>query len=57
MNKPTKIDNFLYRHFKFKGYTPANILVQPVENNNLLICKFNQTIENYQKTRNRIKMD
>ena len=30
MNKP-KIDNFLYRHFKRKGHTPANILVQPVE--------------------------
>ena len=26
-----KIDNFLYRHFKRKGHTPANILVQPVE--------------------------
>ena len=23
--------NFLYRHFKPKGHTPANILVQPVE--------------------------
>ena len=31
MNKPKKIDNFLYRHFKGKGHTPANILVQPVE--------------------------
>ena len=31
MNKPKKIDNFLYRHFKRKGHTPANILVQPVE--------------------------
>ena len=30
MNKPKKIDNFLYRHFKRKGHTPANILVQPV---------------------------
>ena len=27
-----KFDNFLYRHFKRKGNTPANILVQPVEN-------------------------
>ena len=26
-----KNDNFLYRHFKRKGHTPANILVQPVE--------------------------
>ena len=26
-----KIDNFLYRHFKRKGHTAANILVQPVE--------------------------
>ena len=31
MNKPNKIDNFLYRHFKRKGHTPANILVQRVE--------------------------
>ena len=31
MNKPKRIDNFLYRHFKRKGHTPANILVQPVE--------------------------
>ena len=31
MNKPKKIDNFLYRHFKRKGHTPAKILVQPVE--------------------------
>ena len=31
MNKPKKIDNFLYRHFKRKGHTAANILVQPVE--------------------------
>ena len=31
MNKPKKVDNFLYRHFKRKGHTPANILVQPVE--------------------------
>ena len=31
MNKPKKIDNFLYWHFKRKGHTPANILVQPVE--------------------------
>ena len=30
MNKP-KNYNFLYRHFKRKGHTPANILVQPVE--------------------------
>ena len=28
MNKP-KNDNFLYRHFKHKSHTPANILVQP----------------------------
>ena len=28
---PKEIDNFLYRHFKRKGRTPANILVQPVE--------------------------
>ena len=26
-----KIDISLYRHFKRKGHTPANILVQPVE--------------------------
>ena len=26
-----KNDNFLHRHFKRKGHTPANILVQPVE--------------------------
>ena len=32
MNKPNKIDNFLYRHFKRKGHTPANILVHPGEN-------------------------
>ena len=31
MNKPKKNDNFLYRHFKRKGHTPTNILVQPVE--------------------------
>ena len=31
MNKPKKIDNFLYRHFKRRGHTPANILVHPVE--------------------------
>ena len=31
MNKPNKTDNFLYRHFKYKGHTPANISVQPVE--------------------------
>ena len=38
MNKPKKFDNFLYRHFKLvirhfkrKGHTSANILVQPVE--------------------------
>ena len=31
MNKPKRIDNFLYLHFKRKGHTPANILVQPVE--------------------------
>ena len=30
INKP-KIGNFLYLHFKRKGHTPANILVQPVE--------------------------
>ena len=30
MNKP-KNDNFLYRHFKRKGHTPAYILVQLVE--------------------------
>ena len=30
MNTP-KNDNFLYRHFKRKGHTPATILVQPVE--------------------------
>ena len=30
MNTP-KNDNFLYRLFKRKGHTPANILVQPVE--------------------------
>ena len=31
-NKQTlKNDNFLYLHFKYKGHTPANILVQPVE--------------------------
>ena len=30
MNKP-KNDYFLYRHFKRKNHTPANILVQPVE--------------------------
>ena len=30
MNKPKKIDNFLYGHFKRKCHTPANILVQPV---------------------------
>ena len=27
MNKP-KIDNFLYRHFKRKGHTPANIYIE-----------------------------
>ena len=26
-----KFDNFLHRHFKRKGHTPANILVQSVE--------------------------
>ena len=26
-----KIDNFLYRHFKRKGHTPAYILVPPVK--------------------------
>ena len=31
MNKTKKIDNFLYRHLKRKGHTPANILVQPAE--------------------------
>ena len=30
MNKP-KNDNFVHRHFKCKGHTPAYILVQPVE--------------------------
>ena len=30
-----EIDNFLYRHFKRKGHTPANILIQPVEKNYL----------------------
>ena len=27
-----KSDNFLYGHFKRKGHTLANILVQPVDN-------------------------
>ena len=31
MNKPKTIDIFLRRHFKCKGLTPANILVQRVE--------------------------
>ena len=29
--KPKKNDYFLYRHFKRKGHTSANILVQPME--------------------------
>ena len=41
VNKPNKIDNFLYRHFKRKDHTPANILVQPVEkiSNDLKLSK------------------
>ena len=31
INKPKKIDNFLYQHFKRTGHSPDNILVQPVE--------------------------
>ena len=31
MNKPKNIDYCLYWHFKHKGHTPANILIQPVE--------------------------
>ena len=31
INKRKRTDNFLYRHFKRKGHTHANILVQPVE--------------------------
>ena len=30
-NQLLKIDDFLYRHFKRKGHTLTNILVQPVE--------------------------
>ena len=30
INKPEN-DNFLFRNFKRKGHTPANILVPPVE--------------------------
>ena len=33
-------DNFLYRHFKRKGNTPANILVQPVDK---ITCDANST--------------
>ena len=28
---PIKIDTFLYQHFKRTGYSPINVLVQPVE--------------------------
>ena len=41
MNKPKKIDFFLYRHFKRKGHTPANILVQQVEKK-ILMMKIQQ---------------
>ena len=37
MNKPKIIDNFLYRHFKSNGHTPANILVQPIKYNMMQI--------------------
>ena len=32
MKKPKPIDTFLYRHFKLTGYSPNDVLVQPVEN-------------------------
>ena len=47
MNKPKKIDNFLYWHFKRKGHTPANILVQPVEK--LLMIQIQQVDLNLSK--------
>ena len=31
IKKPKKIDFFLYQHFKRTGYSPDNVLVQPVE--------------------------
>ena len=31
IKKPKKIDTFLYQHFKRTGYSPDNVLVQPVE--------------------------
>ena len=53
MNKPKKIDNFLYRHFKRKGHTPANILVQPVDDANstsrFKIIKRHETVLKWNK--------
>ena len=31
MKKPKQIDTFLYQHFKLTGYSPNDVLVQPVE--------------------------
>ena len=31
MNKPKKIDTFLYRHFKINGHSPSKIVIQPIE--------------------------
>ena len=35
IKKPKMIDTFLYQHFKRTGHSPDNVLVQPVEKNNL----------------------
>ena len=32
MKKSHKIDNCLYRHFKYTYHSPSNISVQPAEN-------------------------
>ena len=55
MNKPKTIDNFLYRHFKRKGHTPAISLVQPVEK---ITYDLMQPVDlKLLKTQNRIKLD
>ena len=54
IKKPKNIDTFLYQHFKRTGYSPFNVLVQPVEK---LINDENSEIRYHQKVCNRIKMD
>ena len=56
MKKPKPIDTFLYQHFKRTGYSPNDVLVQPVKK---LTYDKNSSSRSkiIKKTWNSIKMD